>query len=242
MNLGELGGRIRDRREARGLKQADIANALQISAQAVSKWERGENAPDIGLLPGLAGLLGVSVDWLLGSYGLDKDVFEATIFVSSVLGYARLAQTISLQELAAWSNAILFRLTETVLRHDGVPVKQLGDGLLCFYSGNRHRDRAVASARESVRLASEPLKIALATGPIYLGTLGHPDYAQLDILGEAVNTAFCTTSWLGANGKSGIVVSASVLEGLEEPVELEEIQGVKLYGIDEPVDLYEIVE
>ena len=66
MNLKQLGSRIREMRERRGLKQADIARALQISAQAVSKWERGDNAPDISLLLDLSRLLGVTTDWLLG--------------------------------------------------------------------------------------------------------------------------------------------------------------------------------
>ena len=78
MNIQELGQRIRDRREKCRLRQTDVAAALQVSPPAVSKWERGENAPDISLLPGLGKLLGVSVDWLLGSYTEDRDVFEAT--------------------------------------------------------------------------------------------------------------------------------------------------------------------
>ncbi len=83
--LQDLAGRIRLQREKRGLKQNDIAHALQVSAQAVSKWERGENAPDIILLVPLAKLLGVSVDWLLGSYAArDLDVFDATVLVSGV--------------------------------------------------------------------------------------------------------------------------------------------------------------
>ncbi|MFC1735863.1 helix-turn-helix domain-containing protein, partial [Candidatus Hydrogenedentota bacterium] len=57
MLLEELGNRIRSQRKKRGLKQRDVANALQISPQAVSKWERGENAPDVGMLSSLARLL-----------------------------------------------------------------------------------------------------------------------------------------------------------------------------------------
>ena len=58
MNVAGVGERIRQRRGQVGLRQRDLADALQLSAQAVSKWERGENAPDIGLLHDLARLLG----------------------------------------------------------------------------------------------------------------------------------------------------------------------------------------
>jgi transcriptional regulator with XRE-family HTH domain len=76
--LEELGRRIRERREIRGLKQIDIANALQISAQAVSKWERGENAPDITVVGSLARILGVTTDWILGCQDAPGDDFEAS--------------------------------------------------------------------------------------------------------------------------------------------------------------------
>ena len=89
MFLDGIAKRIRSRREERGFKQADIANALQVSAQAVSKWERGENAPDIALLGGLAKLLGVSTDWILGLHEETADVFEATVFVSAVQGLCK---------------------------------------------------------------------------------------------------------------------------------------------------------
>lgn len=216
MNLAELGARIRGRREARGLKQSDVANALQISAQAVSKWERGENAPDISILLRLAAILGVTTDWLLAERPREKEVFEATVLVSSVLGYAKKSQELPLPELAIWANGLLFTLTETVLKFDGIPVKQLGDGLLCFFSGSEHQSRAIDAARQARRLASDPLKIALASGDIYLGNLGHPDYAQLDIVGEAVNIAFGLLGWLSSQQSSAVVMTESVVSAIAQ--------------------------
>ena len=50
----------------RGKTQRELAEYLTISTQAVSKWCRGENMPDIALLPKIAAFLDVSVDELLG--------------------------------------------------------------------------------------------------------------------------------------------------------------------------------
>lgn len=52
-------------RKKAGLSQLDLADALGVSRQSVSKWETGESNPDITKLPALAKALGVSVDWLL---------------------------------------------------------------------------------------------------------------------------------------------------------------------------------
>ena len=49
-----------------GFKQDDIAEKVNISAQAVSKWENDLSAPDISTLPILADILNVSLDELLG--------------------------------------------------------------------------------------------------------------------------------------------------------------------------------
>lgn len=60
-----LGKRIAVLRREKGLKQDDLAQMLEVSAQAVSKWENDQSCPDISLLPKLAKVLGVSVDELL---------------------------------------------------------------------------------------------------------------------------------------------------------------------------------
>ncbi len=52
-------------RKANGMTQQDIADRLNVSNKAVSRWERDECAPDISLIPALAELLGVSCDELL---------------------------------------------------------------------------------------------------------------------------------------------------------------------------------
>ncbi len=52
-------------RKERGLTQEQLGQLVGVSAQAVSKWEKG-GAPDVELLPLLADRLGVSIDALFG--------------------------------------------------------------------------------------------------------------------------------------------------------------------------------
>ena len=59
-----IGNRIKELRKARGLTQEQLANAIGISFQAVSKWENNIAYPDITLAPVLANFFGVSMDEL----------------------------------------------------------------------------------------------------------------------------------------------------------------------------------
>lgn len=60
-----LGNRIAQYRREKSLTQEDLARTLNLSAQAVSKWENDQTCPDISLLPKLAEIFGITVDELL---------------------------------------------------------------------------------------------------------------------------------------------------------------------------------
>ena len=68
LDLPAIGASIRARRTEAALTQAELAERLNVTAQSVSHWERGESLPDIATLPDLACILGYSVDMLLGGY------------------------------------------------------------------------------------------------------------------------------------------------------------------------------
>ena len=54
--------KIKEFRTRERLTQAQVAELLDVSAQAISKWEREECYPDITLLPVLADAIGCKVD------------------------------------------------------------------------------------------------------------------------------------------------------------------------------------
>lgn len=56
---------IAELRLKNGLTQLDLAEKLNYSDKAVSKWERGESLPDITVLMQIAGLFDVTLDWLV---------------------------------------------------------------------------------------------------------------------------------------------------------------------------------
>ncbi len=70
----ETGRLITEIRKKKNMTQKDVANYLNVSDRAVSKWERGESYPEITTLPKLAELLEISVDELLRGSIENKDL------------------------------------------------------------------------------------------------------------------------------------------------------------------------
>ena len=64
--MAEIGKNIALLRKQKNMTQEELASVLHVSPQAVSKWENELSCPDIALLPQLAAVFGVSVDYLLG--------------------------------------------------------------------------------------------------------------------------------------------------------------------------------
>ena len=74
MNLSE---KILYCRKKAGMSQLDLADALGVSRQAVSKWETGESNPDVTKLPQMAALFGVTTDYLLSDEPVEKNAEPA---------------------------------------------------------------------------------------------------------------------------------------------------------------------
>ena len=66
MDAETMGKRIAQLRKARNLTQQQLADQLNVTNRAISRWERGEGYPEITLLPKLADSLGVTTDEILG--------------------------------------------------------------------------------------------------------------------------------------------------------------------------------
>ena len=71
-----LGNKIRELRRAINLTQEQLAASLNISPQAVSKWEMGASYPDMTMIPTLAAFFKVSLDELFDFdvKNIDKEI------------------------------------------------------------------------------------------------------------------------------------------------------------------------
>jgi len=106
-------------RRAKGNKQEDLAEHLSVTAQAVSKWERGECYPDITLLPPIAEFYGVTVDELLGVDKIKKERrIDELLHKHSVLDRdGKIDDAFNVISAAHREFPDNFRIIDTLLRH-----------------------------------------------------------------------------------------------------------------------------
>lgn len=65
MDCEKIGRLLFNLRKEKGLTQRQLAESLNVSDKAVSKWERGIGCPDVSLLPEIAGIFGVDLESIL---------------------------------------------------------------------------------------------------------------------------------------------------------------------------------
>lgn len=72
MDNQSTGKLIAEQRKTLGMSQKELAEKMNVTDKAVSKWETGKSAPDTGNLVPLANILGLSVVELLNGSRIAK--------------------------------------------------------------------------------------------------------------------------------------------------------------------------
>ena len=135
-----MGKQIRAGRVRSALTQEKLAEALGVTPQAVSKWERGESLPDIALLPELSAALGLTLD----------ELFES----GAETHLRRIRQRMENEPRMGVED---FRLAEAQLRQDALETEYRPRCLTLLAELYNHmaqgfRERAEEAAREAIAL------------------------------------------------------------------------------------------
>lgn len=75
--MNKLGSKIADKRKRLGLTQIEFAERMRVTRQTVSRWEAGTALPDIDKIGEIAGILGVSCDYLLKDEAMEAEAVQA---------------------------------------------------------------------------------------------------------------------------------------------------------------------
>lgn len=76
MDQKKIGAFIAQCRKEKSLTQMQLAEQLEISGQAVSKWENGRGMPDVSLLQPLCDVLGISLNELFSGEHISADEYK----------------------------------------------------------------------------------------------------------------------------------------------------------------------
>ena len=90
MNYEKIGEFIKTKRKEMNLTQKELAERINVTDKAISKWERGQGCPDVSLLEVLSKELNVSILELLKGRTIENEVInvtEADDYIKDTIGY-----------------------------------------------------------------------------------------------------------------------------------------------------------
>lgn len=101
MDAEVFGSFVQTRRKALGMTQLELAEKLNVTAKAVSRWERGVGFPDIKLLEPLAQALEITIVELMQSKLIEEDISKETaaVLVSDTVTTMRQQEKLSRRKL-----------------------------------------------------------------------------------------------------------------------------------------------
>lgn len=121
-----IGERITELRTRKNLSQGELASALSVSRQAISKWENDQSSPDTIHLIQLADLLDTEVAYL--ATGVKPVYEEAPIVVNLVKKEDRVVEVEKVVE-----KPVIRRIVRVKYRRN--PLEYLALGIVCFVLG-----------------------------------------------------------------------------------------------------------
>ncbi|MBI4213591.1 MAG: hypothetical protein HY534_04710 [Chloroflexi bacterium] len=169
--------------------------------------------------------------------GREEDV---SVLMADIRGFTGLSEQLTPAGAVALLNEYFTAVVAPLARESAVLDKYIGDGVLAFFEGPNHADRAVRAGRGMLdaveafnagRSGERPIRIGVAihAGGTLVGTIGAPSRREYTVVGDVVNVAARLEEWnKGLHSK--LIVSEEVLarvtdteltEGLEGPVSLD---------------------
>ncbi len=177
MNL-EIGSSIKGLRKKHGYTQEQLASYLDVTAQAISRWESGACYPDIEFLPKIAAFFGVSTDFLLGVNNTERVARLSEIYETIELYKMRPPEDLEsaverargfLAEFPS-DEKIHLHLADALCMHmwEGVPNEE-------YLKEAERRYQSLIGGSQNADLKNQAI-VRLAT--LYLEGFKHPDRAS----------------------------------------------------------------
>jgi len=181
---------------------------------------------------------------------------ESTIFFLDVVGYTAISEKVTANELISFVNRTLGRLSEIILKHEGMIDKFIGD---CIMAGwglplptSDHAKKACEATLDILKVLPEiireenensganlSVRIGLSTGIIVAGNVGGGKRFNYTALGNDVNLAARLESLNKFYGTKVMVSERTKLQAGDDFL-FRKLDKIRVKGQKQPVDIYEL--
>jgi class 3 adenylate cyclase len=177
-----------------------------------------------------------------------------TVLFSDLRGFTGLSETQDPETMVQLLNRYLERMSEIILKYDGIIDEFIGDGILAIFGVPESRrddpERAVACALAMQNALNQlnpdivsqgypelEMGIGINTGEVIVGNIGSEMRLKYGIVGSAVNIA----SRIESNTVGGqVMIGASTYRQVQALVKAEAPQTVMMKGLKQPLVMYSI--
>lgn len=179
----KLAQQVKQRRQALGISQEELAERVYVTRQTVSNWENGKSYPDIGSLIRLSDLFGVSLDILIKGdleemkeqiNEADRKKFDRDSAIYTGLLIAAIVSAAPLAYFLRWVGAAIWLVLAGVMFYFSLRVEKQKKAfdihtyreIVAFSQGKRLDE--IEKARESGKRPYQQVLLTVASGLIAL--------------------------------------------------------------------------
>ncbi len=182
---------------------------------------------------------------------------DMTILFLDIANFTGISEKMSPDELIAFLNRYLSRLSQVIHDHGGVVDKYMGDSIMAFWNAplevKSHRVKACLTALALQDAVSElnknlpptithppQIRIGINAGFVTVGLTGSEHKLQYTVIGDEVNLA---SRLEGANKffRSETMISEAVYAEAKTAIEAREIGIIRVLGKETPIKTYQIL-
>ena len=177
---------------------------------------------------------------------------EMTVMFCDIRGYTALAEQMPPREAFRFINEHLGSIGPVIRDHSGLVAQFYGDGVMAIFprASSDAINAAVAMQREVDRMNEVRLSegrpairigVGLNAGPLTIGVIGDGQRTDTGVVGDTVNAAARMEQLTKTYGVR-ILVSESVIDGVETEYHVRFLDRVAVRGRREPVAIYDVYD
>lgn len=180
---------------------------------------------------------------------------QLTLLFSDIKGYTTLANTLQPDQIVELLCGYLDAMVEILLSHEGTVDKIMGDGIMAFFGDplpqKDHALRCIKAALDMQRavgrmgeawiargLSPLQVRIGIATGEVFVGSIGSRQHLEYTAIGRPVNLA---ARLEGKAPPGGVLISRETYELVKDEVQTREVRGLDLKGYSGGYDAWQVL-